>query len=243
MKYDIDSTSISEIAEGIALDYLGTKAGDIKCIDIEGLITEYFKLKILYEKFAEDDPNKDGFIADGIKTVRVWRKGKRTDVVFQKGTVVFDSYLLRNDMSSHRRFCMAHEAAHYVFGKENIALLGTFHRSFDNEYDYSFDQLKDMFSIHEVQASNMGSALLLPRFLVERTLKQYFPRRKAIPVYGESTMFANDRQSFIDMADQLGVSKKTLLIQLKQYGMIRYYPMDDLVKQMKKKGRWGDEIQ
>ena len=243
MKYDIEPNSISEIAEGIILDYLGDKAADVKCIDIEGLLTDYFKLKIVYENFAEDDPNKDGFIADGTSPVRVWRKGKRTDIVFPKGTVVFDSYLLRNDMSSHRRFSMAHEAAHYVFGKENTALLGTFHRSFDNQYDYSFDQLKDMFSIHETQASNMGSALLLPRFLVERTLKQFYPRRKTISVYGQTTMFADDRQRFIDMADQLGVSRKTLLIQLKQYGMIRYCSMDQLIKQMKKKGGWGDEIQ
>lgn len=243
MKYDIEPMSMYEIAEGIDLDYLGTKAGEVKCVDIEGLMTEYFKLNIIYENFAEDDPNKDGFIADGKSPVRIWRNGRRSDVVFPKGNVIFDSYLLRNDMSSHRRFCMAHELAHYIFGKENKELLGTFHCSFDREYNYSFEELKKMFSLHESQASNMGSALLLPRFLVERTLKQFFPRYKAIPVYGESTMIAKDRQRFVDMADQLGVSKTTLLIQLKQYGLVRHYPIDKFVNQMKKKGRWGDEIQ
>ena len=104
MKYDISPASLSEIAEGIVLDYLGEKAADVKCIDIEGLLTDYFKLKIVYENFAEDDPNKDGYIADGVKSIRIWRNGVKKDVVFPKGTVVFDTYLLQTGMSSHKRF-------------------------------------------------------------------------------------------------------------------------------------------
>ena len=43
MRYDIPDTSISEIAEGIILDYLGDKAKDVKCIDIEGLLVDRFQ--------------------------------------------------------------------------------------------------------------------------------------------------------------------------------------------------------
>lgn len=239
MKYDIPDTSISEIAEGIVLDYLGSKAKEVKCIDVEGLLVDYFKLNIIYENFAEDDPNKDGFIADGKQSLTIWRKSKKIAMVFPKGTVVFDKYLLRPEMSSHRRFCLAHEAAHYVFGKENAAVLGTFHRSFDSEYNYSIEELRSMFSLHESQANSMGGAFLVPRFLAERTMKQFFQRKKAITIYGEATMIADDRLKFVDMANQLGVSAMTLMIQLRQYNMVKYNSMDALVKEMKKRGGWG----
>ena len=242
MKYEIPNTSISEIAEGIVLDYLQERAKDVKCIDIEGLLVDYFKLNVVYENFAEDDPNKDGFIADGKQSLCIRVNGKKKNVVYPVGTVIFDKYLLRPEMSSHRRFCLAHEGAHYVFGKENANVLGTFHRSFDNEYRYSFDELKAMFSLHETQANSMGAAFLIPRFLAEKTISQFFPRRKYITLYGESTMIAEDRQKFIDMADQLGVSSTTLLIQLRLYGMIKNASMDALVKEMKKRGGWGDDL-
>lgn len=241
MRYDIPDTSISEIAEGIILDYLGDKAKDVKCIDIEGLLVDYFKLNVVYENFAEDDPNKDGFIADGKQSLLIWKKNRKTTVVYPSGTVVFDKYLLRPEISSHRRFCLAHEGAHYVFGKENADVLGTFHRSFDNEYKYSFKELKALFSLHETQANSMGGAFLVPRFLAERTMKEFFQRKRTISIFGESTMIAEDRQKFVDMANQLGVSAMTLLIQLRQYNMIKYCSMDALVKEMKKRGGWGGD--
>ena len=241
MKYDISNVSISEIAEGIILDYLGDKVNEVKCIDIEGLLTDYFKLQIVYESFAEDDPCRDGFIADGMKTICVWRNGTKQNILFPKGTVVFDRYLLLPEQSCHRRFCMAHEGRHNVFAKHNASLLGTFHSEYDREMNYSIEQFHELFNLHEIQANNMAAAFLVPRFLAERLLKSFYPRRKKISVYGESTMFADDRQKFIDMSDQLGVSPKTLLIQMKQYGMIKLCTMDELIKAMKKKGGWGDD--
>lgn len=239
MKYNISQNSIFEIAEAIVLDYLGDKASTVKCIDIEGLLVDYFKLKIVYENFAEDDPNKDGFIADGVRPIFVWRNRKKESVVFPVGTVVFDKYLLRPEMSSHRRFCFAHEAAHFVFGKENAKVLGNFHCEFDKNYNYSFEELKAMFSMQETQANSMGAAFLIPLFLAIRTLKEYFPRRKYIKLYGEATMLPDDRKRFVDMADQMGVSGVTLMIQLKKYGMVHNANIDDLVKDMKKRGGWG----
>jgi len=94
MKYDISNVSISEIGEGIILDYLGDKVNDVKCIDIEGLLIDCFKLQIVYENFAEDDPCRDGFIADGEKTICVWRNGVKQNILFPKRTVVFDKYSL-----------------------------------------------------------------------------------------------------------------------------------------------------
>lgn len=243
MKYDISNKSMNEIAEAIVLDYLGDKARTVKCIDIEGLLVDYFKLNVIYEQFAEDDPNKDGFIADGISPLRLWRNGKKVSVVFPVGTVVFDRYLLRPEQSCHRRFCLAHEAAHYVFSKNNIAVLGTFHNSFDKEYDYTAEQLREMFSFHEVQANAMGSGFLAPLFLTDRTFREFYPGQKKIKLYGDSTLLTEDRARFTDMADQMGVSKTTLLIKMKQYGMTQSASMDELVKEMKKRGGWGADAE
>jgi len=111
---------------------------------------------------------------------------------------------------------MAHEGGHHVFAKHNACLLGTFHSEYDKEISYSIEQLRQLFNLHEIQANNMAAAFLIPRFLAERVMRTYFPRKNKISVYGETTMFADDRQRFIDMSDQLGVSPKTLLIQMKQ---------------------------
>ena len=85
--------------------------------DIEGFITDFLKLPILYEAFAEDDPSKIGFLSDGITPLIVYRAGKKTPVVFPKDTIVIERFLQRSDESGRRRFTLAHEAAHFILNR------------------------------------------------------------------------------------------------------------------------------
>ena len=79
-------------------------------VDIEGLVTDYLGLTVVYENIAEDDPNKIAFLSNGKRPLWVSRNGERIQVVFPKGTVVMDKVLLHENESSRRRFTLGHEA-------------------------------------------------------------------------------------------------------------------------------------
>ncbi len=235
----IPKNNIEEIAEGIILDYLQGKENEITCIDIEGLLVDYFKLNIYYVRFADANPNVDGFIADGITPLWIWEKGKRTEKVFQKGDVVFDEYLLRPENSSHRRFSFAHEGGHYASHQVFGTLLGANHMDFDPDREYTATELRRQFSFEESQVNAMAAAFLMPRFLLKRTLEQYKGKAN-LNMYGDTVMLQEDRDILKQMSDQLGVSPSALRIRLLRCGFINQKPIEKLVNKLKRNGGWGD---
>ena len=97
MQEKIEEQRINELTESIVLKYLAKKKqspDSVICIDIEGMASEYFKQKLIYENFAEEDPGKDAFSANGIKPLKVRRNGKTEEIVFPKDTIVLDRYYL-----------------------------------------------------------------------------------------------------------------------------------------------------
>ncbi len=54
------------MGEGLIRQYLGKEAERTCCVDIEGFVTDFLKLPLLYRSFAEEDSDKIGFIADGV---------------------------------------------------------------------------------------------------------------------------------------------------------------------------------
>lgn len=56
---------LDELGEGLIRQYLGKEAERTCCVDIEGFVTDFLKLPLLYRSFAEEDSDKIGFIADG----------------------------------------------------------------------------------------------------------------------------------------------------------------------------------
>jgi len=127
------------LGESLSRDYTKkTHRWNAMCFDIEGFITEYLGLTIVYESFAEEDSSKIGFLANGIDPLLVHRNGKVVSVVFPKDTVVIERFLLRDSESSRRRFTLAHEAAHKILEKHiPLQTVACFHSDFDNEADYS----------------------------------------------------------------------------------------------------------
>lgn len=79
MKTYTSFQELDALGEGLAKKYTGnTHRWNSSCFDIEGFITDFLKLPILYEAFAEDDPSKIGFLSDGITPLIVYRAGKKT---------------------------------------------------------------------------------------------------------------------------------------------------------------------
>lgn len=75
MKTYTSFQELDALGEGLAKKYTGnTHRWNSSCFDIEGFITDFLKLPILYEAFAEDDPSKIGFLSDGIKAKFRMRK-------------------------------------------------------------------------------------------------------------------------------------------------------------------------
>ncbi len=48
-----------------------TKRYNALCVDIEGLVTDYLGLVVVYENIAEDDPNKIAFLSNGMTALKL----------------------------------------------------------------------------------------------------------------------------------------------------------------------------
>ena len=71
-------------------------------MDIEGFVTDFLKLPLLYRSFAEEDSDKIGFIADGVTPLRVYEGGTVVRRVYPGGTIVIER-CLRQEHESGRR--------------------------------------------------------------------------------------------------------------------------------------------
>lgn len=52
---------LDELGEGLIRQYLGKEAERTCCVDIEGFVTDFLKLPLLYRSFAEEDSDKNLF--------------------------------------------------------------------------------------------------------------------------------------------------------------------------------------
>lgn len=219
----IDTNRMNELSEYIVLDYLnkqGVSPDDIICVDIEGMARDYFGLNVLFETIAEDDPGKTAFCSNGVTALTVIRKGKKQRIVFPNNTVVLDRYYLRQDNYATRRFVLGHEISHKILGRvapEHNN--GNYNSIFDSERIYDFDELREIYHICETQANQMSAALLMPVFLLRKTLRRVMKANR-FPVYGDYQMLPHDSQRLKQMADDLGVSTNTLFIRLRNCKMI-----------------------
>ena len=87
---------LDELGEGLIRQYLGKEAERTCCVDIEGFVTDFLKLPLLYRSFAEEDSDKIGFIADGVTPLRVYENGAVVRRVYPGGTIVIERCHLGN---------------------------------------------------------------------------------------------------------------------------------------------------
>ena len=114
---------LDELGEGLIRQYLGKEAERTCCVDIEGFVTDFLKLPLLYRSFAEEDSDKIGFIADGVTPLRVYENGAVVRRVYPGGTIVIERCLRREHESGRRRFTISHECAHYIMDRAVVGAL------------------------------------------------------------------------------------------------------------------------
>ena len=228
MKRLADNEELEMLAGLMVREYLQrTKRWKVQCFDLEAFITDYLGVTITYETFAEDDPGKIGFMANGTDYLMVSRNGHKESVLFPADTIVIEKFLLNDDQSARRRFTLAHEAAHVILGRHIPGqTAAAFHSEFDSDQEYGQNELKRIFSLEESQADRLGAALLMPQYHVDKALKKY---NEGQPVTGyEGYIFSQETKIRIQkMADCLGASYKAFLNRLRDLGLVEIRPIGE----------------
>lgn len=217
---------IDELGEGLIRQFLGADAGRTCCVDIEGFVTDFLKLPLLYRSFAEQDTDKIGFIADGVTPLRVYEAGAPIRRVYPRGTIVIERCLRHESESGRRRFTISHECAHYIM--DRTVPYAAFHREFDNERTYTREDFRNLFSFRETQIDRMGAALLMPRFMVHDVAAMH-GCTDPIPVFGDSILRAADKLLIKRMANTMGVSFSAFLIRLRELGCLCHRPLAEYI--------------
>ena len=76
MRSYISYDELEELGETIVRAYISkTRRYNTHCVDIDGLVTDYLGLTVVYETIAEDDPNKIAFLSNGKRPLHVIRNG------------------------------------------------------------------------------------------------------------------------------------------------------------------------
>ena len=228
---------IDELGDGLIRQYLGADADTCFCVDIEGFVTEFLGLPILYRTIAEKDSDKIGFISDGLTPILVFENKKLVSKVYPKGTIVIEKCLRRESESGKRRFTIAHEGGHLVV--ERTLPRASFHREFDNERRYTPRDFKDLFNFEETLIDRMGASLLMPRFMVHNVAKAYHVQ-DGIPIFGDSVLRAEDKLLIHDMANTMGASYTAFFIRLKELGLLERHSLSEFISRDMGLGQGGD---
>ena len=228
---------IENLCEAMIKDFLKCKHyTNSHCMDIEAFVTEYLGVAIVYETFAEPDPGRIGFLADGKHAVWVNRKNETTQIVFPADTAVIDKFLQRPDEIARKCFTIAHEGAHFVLNKHApVQTKAAFHNDYDGEMVYSPELLREMMSFQEAFANRASACLLMPRFLVERVLKKY-NGAKRIVAYDNYVMDLEQKLIVKKMADIMGVNYFPLLTRLKELELFEMRPIENYLRAFKNGG-------
>ena len=228
---------LDSLGEGLVKDYAKkTHRWNSLCLDIEGFITDYLELRVVYENIAEEDKSKIGFMADGATPLKVTRNRKTLSVIFPKGVIVIERYLTRDSESARRRFTLAHEAAHAILEKyASLEAGGCFKSEFDETVSYDNEELQRMFSMNEACANRLGAALLMPMYRVDRALKRHNDGNK--PVCYGGVVPPSEKQLIQRMANDLGVSVTAMTNRLKELKLLDNRSIDQYIREELRLGR------
>ena len=80
MKSFVSVNEVNELCEALILDFM--KSTKHICVDIEGFITEYLKLNIVYVPFAIEEIAKEGMLSDGVQGIWISKNKKKEYVQF-----------------------------------------------------------------------------------------------------------------------------------------------------------------
>ena len=230
MKNYISYAEADELCDCMIRQFTGNNQPMLHHVDIDSFVRDYLKCKVLYETFAEDDPNKIGFTGDGVSPLKIRKKGQIISVVYPKNTIVIERFLLRTEENARRRFTIAHEAGHILAEHISPGRTANFCREYSSEHICTVQDVKELYSIREWQANTLAAALLMPRFMIHDMLNKMYKGKK-IPVYGGSVFRPKEKVLLEKMTDMLCVSYTALVIRLKNLGLLKYQNISDYIKE------------
>lgn len=231
MKVFISSKEIEEIASGLIQVACGQQESGQ--VDIDS-VARFLGLPVLYEQIMEEDMDKIGYLSNGSYPLYVKRNNQRVGIVYPKDTIILDSFLQQPSENCRRRFVLAHEIGHILINRADpLHNPACFDRDYDQERDYSLQELRDRLNLGECQANTMAALLLMPKSLVQNVLRRH-TRLDRIPIYGECVLHPSIKPAVNAMASELGVSFSALLIQLKKYNMVERHDIQEYVLKMRR---------
>ena len=226
----LSKRSIEEICEELAESYMATKSiGTLETeVDIAGLVTGYFKLRVYYVTFADDNDEETlGHLCDGREMVSLVIDGKAKDYIFPKNTILLSVKLKAPNERARRRFTLAHELFHYIDCLMNGYPIEEYMNALASGRRTSVS-LEKIVSDREWRADRGAAALLMPKQLVLKVYHEIVGVEK-IAVYGSDTFMPEDRERIFMIADRLGVSFTALMIRLREFGMLAQHKTSELV--------------
>ena len=241
MKSFLSNNEIAEIADSL-VKKLG-KPSTMDSVDIDRLAIEVFGMSIVYETIAEDDRDKIACTANGIDTIKVVRNRQVVPVVFPKDTIILDKVLQQPKEKYRRRYVLGHELGHVILGRVDPRHRELcFNRPYDTEREYTIDDLRERMNQAEIQANTVSCALLMPRFLLNKKLREYNGGRKLV-VYGDYVVAAETRAIIEQMAFSMEVSYNMLFNELRKNKLFIIKPIDLYLNAIvsSESGGWNDK--
>lgn len=223
----ISRAEADELCDELIRQFMGDTDHEL-CVDIDCFVTHYLRCPVVYENFAEDDPDKIGFASDGVQPLRVSTNGKILEQVYPKRTIVLDRVLLHPGEEYRRRFTLAHEAGHIIASRMDPNVHASFHRIHDECRLYTAEELRQRLNIAEWQANVIAASLLMPRFIVKSALLRFNGGRR-LPVYGNNIFAVREKVILQKIAKALGVSHTALTIRLRDLDALKYHDLSEFI--------------
>ncbi len=232
MKRVYSGEEIEALCESAIREFLRASGGaETLCVDIGTFAEKYLGLSVVYDDFAESGAGCTGFLADGMRAVRVRRNGGERMTVYPRRTAVIGRMLLQPGETVQRRFVLARESA-----RDLLAGLGT-----EPVAPVVFPPFRCLWTgcvpngtgweetVSEELLGRAAAWLLMPLFLVERVMVRYGQYGKII--IHEGTPLAR-KQGFLlqRMADDLGVSRTVLVRRLSELGLYEIRPVNEYMR-------------
>lgn len=235
MKRFTSYDEIETLCEAMIKDFFRSKHyTNSLCVDIEAFVKEYLGIPIVYDSFAEPDPGRVGFYADGERPLWVHRGNRKEQIVYPARTIVIEKFLLSPKESARRRFTIAHEGAHDVMGRHvpiQTNPIAAFHSEYDPDMAYSQDMLREMLSINECFTNRTAACFLMPKFLVHRVLKRHNDSNKVITYCTEDGVVLSQDQKLLiqKMADTMGASYTAFNTRLYELDLFELKSIDEYI--------------
>ena len=239
MQNYISYAEADELCDGLIRQFIGSNNITIPLnVDIDAFVTQFLKINVYYEHFAEKELDKIGFCSDGITSLRVFEQGVAVDHVYPPSTIVLDSLLLRPGEEYRRRFTLAHEAGHMLAAQIDPEASAHFYHTYNTEKLYTAEELHQRLCISEWQANVLAAALLMPKFIIKDTLTRLNKGRR-LRVYGEHVFRPQEKIILQNMSNALGVSRTALVIRLRDLGALQPHALSEYIEKELRLGGEG----